>query len=70
MIYLLRSWPDIPQESLCSFDNQSLAFALDTDSLSATVVHANSKSRFTVGEKITYSELLMALLQDKHVVTL
>ena len=70
MIYLLRSWPDIPPESLYSFDDQSLAFALNTDLLSATVVHTNSESRFTIGQTLTYPELLTVLLQDTHVVTL
>jgi len=70
MIYLLRSWPEIPEKSLYSSNNQSLTFSLDKDLTSATVVHASSQSGFIIGQKITYSELLTVLLQDKHVMTL
>lgn len=70
MIYLLRSWPHAPQESLYLLNNQSLAFSLDTHPLSATVVHTHSQSGFVIGQKLTYPELLTVLLQDKHVVTL
>ena len=70
MIYLLRSWPEIPEKSLYSSNNQSLTFSLDKDLTSATVVRADGKSEFSVGQKITYPELLRVLLHDKHIMTL
>lgn len=70
MIYLLRSWPDIPGMSLYSLNNQALIFSFDTDCASATVVHANTQSGFTTGQRLTYSELLTVLVQTPHIVTL
>lgn len=70
MIYLFREWTDTPQNFLYSFDNQSLAFKLHTDTLSATVVHAHAQSGLIVGQTLTYEELLRVLVKDKHIMTL
>ncbi len=70
MIYLLRSWPDTPPESVYSLNNQSLTFSLDEDFLSATVVHTGGQPGFVVGQKLTYSELLAIIVREQHVVTL
>lgn len=70
MIYLLQSWPEISDRSLYLLNNQSLAFSLDRDLLSATVVQTTNQFGFIVGQKLSYPELLAVLVQDRHIVTL
>lgn len=70
MMYLLRSWPDISYDTLCSLNNQSLAFSLDKDLVSATVVSTTSESGFAVGQKLSYKELLSVLVRERQIITL
>ena len=70
MIYLFRTWPDISKQAIYSFNNQSLAFSLHKDPLSATVVHAHAQSGLSVGQTLTYEELVRVLVKDRQIMTL
>ncbi len=70
MIYLLRSWPKVPSDALYATGPSSIVLALEKELLPATIVYAAEGCAYTMGQKLSYGELLNVLLGDKHIIAL